>query len=68
MFFNNILKIDKVWPIPHDFIPYDIFEKTFDCVTELPKEVRKRQTKIDEENNVDNSENQSAKDNSNEAT
>lgn len=64
-----------MWPVPHDFVPYDIFEKPFDCVTELPKEVRKRQhldaspqTEIVGENNVDNTENQSEKDNLNNAS
>ncbi|KAL1488453.1 hypothetical protein ABEB36_014924 [Hypothenemus hampei] len=33
---------DKIWPVPHDFIPYDVFEKPYDCVTELPKDVRKK--------------------------
>ncbi|XP_066151884.1 uncharacterized protein [Euwallacea fornicatus] len=32
---------DKVWPVPHDFIPYDIFEKPYDCAIELPKNLSK---------------------------
>ncbi|CAG9769020.1 unnamed protein product [Ceutorhynchus assimilis] len=31
---------DKVWPVPHDFIPYDVFEKPYDCPLELPKGLR----------------------------
>ncbi|XP_030746643.1 uncharacterized protein LOC115875356 [Sitophilus oryzae] len=31
---------DRVWPVPHDFIPYDIFEQPYTCMTELPKENR----------------------------
>ncbi|XP_066246787.1 uncharacterized protein [Euwallacea similis] len=36
---------DKVWPIPHDFIPFDIFEKPYDCAIELPKDLRKTEHK-----------------------
>ncbi|KAF7273732.1 hypothetical protein GWI33_013572 [Rhynchophorus ferrugineus] len=31
---------DRVWPVPHDFIPYDIFETPFDCLVEFPREMR----------------------------
>ncbi|XP_048519004.1 uncharacterized protein LOC125503117 [Dendroctonus ponderosae] len=34
---------DRVWPVPHDFIPYDVFERPYECATELPKEASKRQ-------------------------
>ncbi|KAJ8956420.1 hypothetical protein NQ314_006748 [Rhamnusium bicolor] len=28
---------DRVWPIPSDFIPYDVFSKPYDSIVELPK-------------------------------
>ncbi|XP_050305255.1 uncharacterized protein LOC126742573 [Anthonomus grandis grandis] len=31
---------DKVWPVPSSFIPYDVFEKPYECPIELPKESR----------------------------
>ncbi|KAG5879016.1 hypothetical protein JTB14_038363, partial [Gonioctena quinquepunctata] len=27
----------KVWPVPSDFIPYDVFTKPYDTITDLPK-------------------------------
>ncbi|CAH1156140.1 unnamed protein product [Phaedon cochleariae] len=42
---------DKVWPVPSDFIPYDIFTKLYENVTELPKSKPKtNQTETTNEN------------------
>ncbi|XP_060527577.1 uncharacterized protein LOC132702803 isoform X2 [Cylas formicarius] len=37
---------DRVWPVPHDFIPYDVFEKPYDCITEFPKETKKQLERV----------------------
>ncbi|XP_074029656.1 uncharacterized protein isoform X1 [Leptinotarsa decemlineata] len=32
---------DKVWPVPSDFVPYDVFTRPYETITELPKSVAK---------------------------
>ncbi|XP_056643649.1 uncharacterized protein LOC130449707 [Diorhabda sublineata] len=31
------LEKDNVWPVPTDFIPFDVFDKVYDTITVLPK-------------------------------
>lgn len=37
--------LDKVWPVPSDLVPYDVFSKPFDTITELPKPVQDKAPK-----------------------
>ncbi|KAJ8958093.1 hypothetical protein NQ318_006019, partial [Aromia moschata] len=38
----------RVWPISSDFIPYDVFSKPYECVTELPREKKSEEKKKEE--------------------
>nr|CAI5827232.1 unnamed protein product [Callosobruchus analis] len=41
---KNVYK-DRVWPVPGDFIPFDVFAAPYDVATELPKPDSTRQKK-----------------------